>query len=151
MEESQLITLGREVVVGKRVEGVTGVGGSVLWEGRKWGRGGFSILLWYFSVCRSFFPFLSFFSPLAPWMETRLSRLSGDRQYGPDNGLQSKVVVGEWREGQGHRGREGQNSALVCRARTLYSITSVSLVHTHTFSYSSNTDTHTHTTLISPF
>lgn len=36
-------------------------------------------------------------------METRLSSLSGDRQYGPDNGLQSKVVV----EGAGHREREG--------------------------------------------
>lgn len=37
-------------------------------------------------------------------METRLSSLSGDRQYGPDNGLQSKVVV----EGAGHREREGE-------------------------------------------
>lgn len=26
-------------------------------------------------------------------METRLSRLSGDGQYGPDNGLQSEVVA----------------------------------------------------------
>ena len=88
--------------------GVGGRGGRELpWVGVWWERGGsgdeevgFSILLWYFSVCRSFFPFLSFRSPLAPWMETRLSRLSGDRQYGPDNGLQSEVVRGE-------RGREG--------------------------------------------
>ena len=86
------------------------MGGSALREGRKWGRGGeeevgFSILLWYFSVCRSFFPFLSFCSPLAPWMETRLSRLSGDRQYGPDNGLQSEVVVGGREEREGGRDR----------------------------------------------
>jgi len=155
----------------ERVAGAKGEGGSVLREGRKWrgGGGGFSILLWYFSVCRSFFPFLSLCPPLAPWMETRLSRLSGDRQYGPDNGPQSEVVVVEGergrereregekgRPGQGHRGREGQNGALVCKARTLHSITllasslppslslSLSLSHTHTHTHT-KTHTYTHT------
>lgn len=60
---------------------------------RRWGRVlAFSSGI-FLSVV-SFFPFLSFCPPLAPWMETRLSRLSGDRQYGPDNGLQSEMVVG---------------------------------------------------------
>lgn len=95
-------------------------------------------------------------------METRLSSLSGDRQYGPDNGLQSKVVVEgaghrergseteRGRPGQGHRGREGQNGALVFRARTLYSITLLSLLQTHILLFLQHTHTHTHTTLISP-
>lgn len=120
---------------------------------RRWGRVlAFSSGI-FLSVV-SFFPFLSF-SPLAPWMETRLSRLSGDRQYGPDNGLQSEWWSGGEREsknkrerergrpGRGHRGRQGQNGALVCRARTLYSITLLSLsLLRHTQSLFPQTDTH---------
>lgn len=52
------------------------------------------------------------------------------------------------RPGQGHRGREGQNGALVFRARTLYSITLLSLLQTHILLFLQHT--HTHTTLISP-
>lgn len=51
---------------------------------------------------------LSFSHPaITPWMETRLSRLSGDRQYGPDNGPQSGGCGGEERRGR-EREREGK-------------------------------------------
>ena len=117
----------------------------------------------FLSVVLSFLFFL--FAPLS----LRGWRHGYQGSLGTDNMAQTMASSPRWwwegegrerergRPGQGHRGREGQNSALVCRARTLYSITplalslslplSLSFLHTHTFSLSSNA----HTTLISPF
>lgn len=142
-----------------------GLGRSVLRKGRKWGGGvgrGFGILLWYFSVCRSFFPFLSsssfFFNPpfsFHGWRHGYQASL------GTDNMVQTMASSPRWwwrgrdterergretergRPGQGHRGREGQNGALVFRARTLYSITLLSLLHTHILLFLQHTHTHT--------
>lgn len=123
-----------EVVVGKEM-GEEGA------EEEVGGWGGFSILLWYFSLCRSFFSF----SPpcsLAPWMETRLSRLSGDRQYGPDNGPQSK----EGEQGGGGRatGEEGAERCISLQSTdTLlnYSALLLSLSPPHTLAFGARTHT----------
>lgn len=96
----------------------------------------------------SFFPFLSFCPPLAPWMETRLSRLSGDRQYGPDNGIQSEGGGGGGggaREaGTGPQGKTGAEWRISLQSTdTLLNYSTLSLPRspsdTHTLSFLKHT------------
>lgn len=168
--EGQLSTPGWEVAVGERVGGVKG------WVGVCWERGGSGEEGWgealafssgiFLSVVLSFpFFLLLFFNPpfsFHGWRHGYQASL------GTDNMVQTMVSSPRWwwrgrdterergsetergRPGQGHRGREGQNGALVFRARTLYSITLLSLLQTHILLFLQHTHTHTHTTLISP-
>lgn len=76
-------------------------------------------------------------------METRLSRLSGDRQYGPDNGLQSGW--GGWGGEEGWdkaTGEEGAERRISLQSTdTLLNYSALSLPP-HTPAFASHTHTH---------
>lgn len=167
--EGQLSTPGWEVAVGERVGGVKG------WVGVCWERGGSGEEGWgealafssgiFLSVVLSFpFFLLLFFNPpfsFHGWRHGYQASL------GTDNMVQTMASSPRWwwrgrdterergsetergRPGQGHRGREGQNGALVFRARTLYSITLLSLLQTHILLFLQHT--HTHHFNLTPF